>query len=1047
MQTFALNARAAMRAATRAGGALRAVFDEGHYRRVAGIGPRIDALSHYRAEGDRAGLSPVALFDPAHYLARVPEAAEREGTLLEDYLARAGTDPVDPHPMLDARWYGGTRDLGGRPALVDYLTEGWRAGAAPHPLFWPAWYAPRAMGALAGTMDPATHFLCGGWREAGPNPLFDRPAGAGGRDPFGRWLARGAEAGEAPHPLLDPAWLAPQVGADGVAGVLAFLASDGASPHPLFDPAHYAARRGDLPPPPEAPVPVGRAATALIAYLEAGAAGAADPHPLFDRAHYRAHAPDVAAAGMDPLLHHVGWGAAERRAVHPLVDMAHLAAQTDAPDPLAALAAGGAEGRLSPRPPAAPDRRPVPLPAIRAVTDLPLERDAPARPATVGAFVHVFHPDLLEELLGHLAHVPPPCRLFVSTDTAAKAALIEARLRRGVPHPWEVRVLPNRGRDLGPMLVGYADRLREVEVVLHVHTKRSLHHPGGLDLWRRHLLRGVLASPGYVAGVLDLLARPGVGAVVPDHHPSTRPLLQWGGNRAAAAALLGMMGESLVGTDGAEALDFPAGSMFWARSAALAPLLDLALPLEGFEPEAGQTDGTLAHAIERILLRVVEAAGFAWHAARPVAESAAGACADDGGPAPGNRFWPAARDRGVAADHVPELAGFLARPSSEARPRVTLLIPTVDRAQGWAGIATALDLFGALRAALGPEVDARWLATDAAPGPGYDPPEGASLAGPWAPDGPGDTVEAAHDRGARPVLVRRDEAFVATAWWTAHHAAALGRARADLHGGAVRPHPYLIQDWEPGFDAAGTRSELARATYHAPGVLPVFNAPPLAEAFRARGLWPCGAGHVLAPPIPAEVAGAIVPGTPKERIVLLYARAHAARNCLPFLDMLVAHLRRTDPGGWRGWRFVAAGEDLPEGALRCGGGIETAGRLPLGAYGALASRAALGVSLMIAPHPSYPPLEMAQAGVRVLTSAVEGRHPERLHPNLVGLPVLDLEAAAAAMTRMRAAWEADPAGGWAGRARADWFFDGRGNLGEVAAALAADLRPHLGLPA
>lgn len=41
--------------------------------------------------------------------------------------------------------------------------------------------------------------------------------------------------------------------------------------------------------------------------------------------------------------------------------------------------------------------------------------------------------------------------------------------------------------------------------------------------------------------------------------------------------------------------------MFWGRSAAIRPLLYLRLGPEHFPPEAGPVDGTLAHAVERML--------------------------------------------------------------------------------------------------------------------------------------------------------------------------------------------------------------------------------------------------------------------------------------------------------------------------------------------------------------------------------------------------------------------------------------------------------------
>jgi lipopolysaccharide biosynthesis protein len=44
---------------------------------------------------------------------------------------------------------------------------------------------------------------------------------------------------------------------------------------------------------------------------------------------------------------------------------------------------------------------------------------------------------------------------------------------------------------------------------------------------------------------------------------------------------------------------FVAGSMFFARKECLLPLLNTGLTEKEFEAEAGQQDGTMAHAVER----------------------------------------------------------------------------------------------------------------------------------------------------------------------------------------------------------------------------------------------------------------------------------------------------------------------------------------------------------------------------------------------------------------------------------------------------------------
>ncbi len=231
-------------------------------------------------------------------------------------------------------------------------------------------------------------------------------------------------------------------------------------------------------------------------------------------------------------------------------------------------------------------------------------------PGSIAVFLHVFYEDLIPESVFFLQRIPFPFDLFVSTPHHHLKPKLERLLGRKFSRSQvTVRVVENRGRDIAAMLVYFREDLLKYDLLCRIHTKKSLFAKGMLEGWREHLLKGLLGSERIVLEILSRFAEdPQLGIL----YPQTFPKLSywdhtWSVNRAIGERLLDRMGI----TDRPQTyFDFPAGSMFWARPKALGPLLTYDFQLEDFEPEAGQIDGTLAHAIERCFVIIANHRGY-----------------------------------------------------------------------------------------------------------------------------------------------------------------------------------------------------------------------------------------------------------------------------------------------------------------------------------------------------------------------------------------------------------------------------------------------------
>ncbi|UCE32480.1 MAG: hypothetical protein JSW68_06140 [Burkholderiales bacterium] len=367
--------------------------------------------------------------------------------------------------------------------------------------------------------------------------------------------------------------------------------------------------------------------------------------------------------------------------------------------------------------------------------------------------------------------------------------------------------------------------------------------------------------------------------------------------------------------------------------------------------------------------------------------------------------------RELEAD-IPELTPLVARPSEIGALRINLLLPGASARHVFGGAATALRLMETLGAGLPQRVlvtdEAALEALDAVRFAGWQVRSAAE------PDSLAPALVPLGDRAHATLPVGAGDRFIATAWWTAHHARSLVRWQRDAFGlSAAQPFVYLVQDYEPGFYPWSARHVLAMQTYgFAEPVLGVFNTSSLHRYFRGRG-HALAAEYVFEPVLNPELAARLPSpgGAPRQRQLLVYGRPATPRNGFA---LIAGGLRRwvaEDPAAAR-WRMLSLGERHPDLDLGRAPGaseslrLESLGKVPLEHYAQLMRESAIGLALMLSPHPSYPPLEMAAFGMRAITNRFEGKALAGEHPNVVDLAWPDPESIAGALAQAAGDFEA-----------------------------------------
>lgn len=209
-----------------------------------------------------------------------------------------------------------------------------------------------------------------------------------------------------------------------------------------------------------------------------------------------------------------------------------------------------------------------------------------------------------------------------------------------------------------------------------------------------------------------------------------------------------------------------------------------------------------------------------------------------------------------------------------------------------------------------------------------------------------------------------EDIHIASAWWDAYLLDQLP---------LNRKYVYLMQDFEPIFYANSDEYVLAENTYKSTKFIPLCNTKLMYDFLAKRYAYIKAHGKWFEPAVSQAKNGYSVENKVKKRI-FLYGRPSVKRNLFYTAINALNIVFNTDEMQVSDWELYMAGQDkLPSIALTSGIKINNLGKMDIDEYYAFAKTIDLTLSLMMAPHPNYPTLELSSIGSAVVTTKYENK--------------------------------------------------------------------------
>lgn len=254
------------------------------------------------------------------------------------------------------------------------------------------------------------------------------------------------------------------------------------------------------------------------------------------------------------------------------------------------------------------------FPKDRYIGDRSIEKVLDRKAVVIANLYYIADTDMY---LQYLNRLPKTVDIYVVTSNTNIYDRVNCEIKKNGWNHFKTIQKMNRGRDISALLVACRDILPEYEYICFIHDKKEhfAEAKQDVDFWIENLWENTIASKEYLANIFNAFDNcTRLGLLVP---PEPAGMYQnawynstasWGSSFAPTKDLAEKLG--LTSPVSADKPPITLGTAFWCRYDALKKLFEKDWKYTSFPEEPLAEDGTISHAIERILGYVAQDAGY-----------------------------------------------------------------------------------------------------------------------------------------------------------------------------------------------------------------------------------------------------------------------------------------------------------------------------------------------------------------------------------------------------------------------------------------------------